>query len=421
MEVNAKRYRLRKATYAPILAFAMIMMLGRLLIYARILSVQSFAQLNAILIVSGVIGMMSSLGFFLDLQRKLPGHLALGRRRSAGMMIWQSLIGTFAIGIVGVLTSGLGVSLGSMSSSAIFFGVMHGVAQQVFLIATTESRSDNDTLRYSLQSLTRAILIFVVAVPISLEFRSALSVIILECLITAGLAVIISRKTSIRLSISSSKSFVLALRSLRRANWKSILALLLLSLAMTAASSVDRWVSSLELTPVAFAEYSFAAITLTAASAIQQLANASIYPMIARRYYISGIKAAYRLSLLTSFAMLIGFLSAIVPAVYAADFMVLSFFPNYAKSLPLLPILAVASAFRISDFWSSFLVICGRERTSLIINVTVVIAALTIWYSTRFGMQHPGAGIAALAAFIAALNYIASFFCSRSYIRTNDA
>ncbi|MBO9194825.1 hypothetical protein J5277_11970 [Rhizobium sp. 16-449-1b] len=421
MAFNINRQRLKKAIYAPILATAMALMLGRFLLFAKILDLNAFAELSAVYLVSGIVGMLSSFGMFLDLQRKLPGYLALGQRRAAATIIWQSLLGTVAIGIVGVAFASAGLSFGSISSTAVLLGVMHGVVQQAFLIQTTESRSSNDPLRFSMQSIARALGILLFAVPISIEFGTALSVVIPECFVTGVMAISISHNTAKKMSLSHRRAALLGVRSFRRMRWGSTLSLLLLSLAVTTSSSMDRWLSSLTLQPADFAEYSFASITMTAAFALQGLINASVFPMIAKRSAIHGVRSAYRLALLSAFGTLGIFLVAIVPAIYVAEFLILQLYPKYSDAIPLIPILAIAAAFRISDFWSSFLVIRDREKTSLLINMVAAGTAFVIWLLTRFGARTPEAGIAYMAAFVAASTYVISFIFSHIHFRSSNA
>lgn len=421
MSFNINKHRLRKAIYAPILATAMALMLGRFLLFAKILDVNSFAELSAVYLVSGIIGMLSSFGIYLDLQRKLPGYLALGQRRAAATIIWQSLFGTVAIGVAGIAFAIAGVSFGSISSTAVLLGVLHGVAQQAFLIQTTESRSNSDPLRFSIQNIVRAFGILIFAFPFSVAFGTATSVILPECFVTIAISISISHKTAKKMSISHHQAAFLGARSFRRMRWGSTLSLLLLSLAVTTSMSMDRWLSSLVLIPAEFAEYSFASITMTAAFALQGLINASVFPMIAKRSAIHGVRSAYRLAFLTAFGTLAVFLAAIVPAVYAADFVILRFYPKYLDAIPLIPILAIAAAFRISDFWSSFLVIREREKTSLLINMAVAGTAFVIWLLTRFGAETPEAGVAYMAAFVASLTYVISFLFSHIHVRSTNA
>lgn len=417
MGIRINSHRIRQASYAPILAVAMTIMFVRLLIMARVLDVSAFAELSAILIVSGVVGMLAGCGLFLDFQRKLPGQLALGQRRLAATYMWSSIIGALAVGLFGFLLAGLRITSGGITPDVVIFGVIHGVSQQIFLIVTTESRSNNEPLRFSVQSLSRSIGLIILAVPAAYILHSAKSAILAESFATMAVTLAVFRKVSYRLPINSGRTVMLAVRSLRFLNWRSIGTLLLLSVAGACSTNLDRWLSSTYLQPVEFAQYSFAWITLTAAFAVQSLVNASIFPMIARRSAIYGIQSAFRLSALAAFGMLAVFLISIIPAVYSADLAIGKLYPNYVMAMPLIPILAIAAAFRISDFWSSFLVINGKEETSLAINVGINIFAVGIWATTRFGAGSISLSLAYLAAFSAIGTYLLSFFYSYKHYR----
>ncbi|MGY4334550.1 O-antigen/teichoic acid export membrane protein [Bradyrhizobium sp. LB7.2] len=422
MAIDITKHRILQAAYAPILAMAMAIMFGRLLVLAKVLDVESFAELNAALIVSGLVGMLTSFGLFLDLQRKLPGQLAMGQRQAAATQIAQSILGTATIALLGFAAAGLRLSVGSISPLAIGLGVFHGISQQLFLIVTTESRSNNEPMRFALQSLTRAVGMAIFAFPIAVATGLSAAVIGAESLVTLVSTLFISRKVWNKLDIPLSVSFQLGLRSIGRINWGSMASLLMLSLAVTASGNMDRWLSSTKLPHDDFAHYSFAWITLTAAFAVQGLINASVFPMIARRSALHGKQSAFRLTFLTATGMVVAFLVAIAPCVYIADIAIKKFYPSYSAAIPLIPLLAVAAALRISDFWSSFLVITGNERTSLIINVAAVASSLGAWVMTSgFFAGTQALGLAYLAACVAALTYLCSFAASYRYAKFANA
>lgn len=414
--------RIMQASYIPVLAVAMAIMFGRLLVLAKVLDIRAFAELNAALIVSGLIGMLSSLGLFLDLQRKLPGHLAIGQRRAAAVQIGQSILATAVIAAAGLLAAGFQFSNGTITPLAIGLGVFHGASQQLFLIVTTESRSNNEPLRFALQSLSRSLGMVVFAFPIAIATSSAFAVISAESLVTVVATLLISRKVWARLDITLWTSIRLAFRSFGRINWPSMGALLALSLAVTASSNMDRWLSSTQLPHGDFAQYSFAWITLTAAFAVQGLINASVFPMIARRFALHGIRPAFRVTFIATTGMLAVFLTAIIPSVFIADLAIQNVYPAYSAAIAIIPVLSIAAALRVSDFWSSFLVITGNERTSLAINVAAVVISLGLWWATTgFYTASQSLGLAYLAALIALATYFCSFAASYQFAKRANA
>ncbi|MGY4468387.1 O-antigen/teichoic acid export membrane protein [Bradyrhizobium sp. LB9.1b] len=277
-------------------------------------------------------------------------------------------------------------------------------------------------MRFALQSLTRAVGMAIFAFPIAVATGLSAAVIGAESLVTLVSTLFISRKVWNKLDIPLSVSFQLGLRSIGRINWGSMASLLMLSLAVTASGNMDRWLSSTKLPHDDFAHYSFAWITLTAAFAVQGLINASVFPMIARRSALHGKQSAFRLTFLTATGMVVAFLVAIAPCVYIADIAIKKFYPSYSAAIPLIPLLAVAAALRISDFWSSFLVITGNERTSLIINVAAVASSLGAWVMTSgFFAGTQALGLAYLAACVAALTYLCSFAASYRYAKFANA
>lgn len=414
------RGRLQKAAYLPILATAMILMFARLLIFAKILDVSSFAELNTALIFSGIVGMLSGLGLYLDLQRKLPGYFARGLKRSAAASIQRAMFATAFIGIFGLAVTMLASLFGSKSASLILLGIIHGVCQQAFLIQTMESRSSGDPIRFALQNIVRSSGIMLFSIPILVKFDTAFSVLITECIVTSVLVIAISRQSNSRLGVGQRQAMYLAIKSFKYIDWRSVSTLLMLSLVVTFSISIDRWLASFVLSKVEFAQYSFASIIMTAAFAVQALVSASVFPMIATKFAVHGTLHAYKLSRLTSLGVLSVFFVATIPALFFANATINTFYPKYKAAIEIVPIFIFSAAFRVSDFWTSFLIISGKERTSLIINVIGVILGFGVWFSGFFGELASIKGLGMMVLSIAFFTYVVSFLYSHMLYRSTN-
>ena len=82
--------RLREIWYAPVLLVSMALMLTRLLGYARLLSLESFAGLSLGLLASATLGMTGCLGLQSLLQRDMPVQFVRGRHKAALALLIQS-------------------------------------------------------------------------------------------------------------------------------------------------------------------------------------------------------------------------------------------------------------------------------------------------------------------------------------------
>jgi O-antigen/teichoic acid export membrane protein len=143
--------------------------------------------------------------------------------------------------------------------------------------------------------------------------------------------------------------------------------------------NVDRWVGADRLSRTDFAQYSFAWIVLAAAQSAQNLINASVYPMLARRLAANGRAAAFRICRIVSLSVLTIGLLAAFPAWLLADYILRHWFPAYSNAGGLIMTFFAVALLRVSDFWSSFLLIVGRERALLTLNVTLLLLCVGGW------------------------------------------
>lgn len=400
--------RIRRASYAPLLAIGMGLMMVRLLAMAKLLEIGEFATLSSALILSGLVNTIACFGLFLHLQRMLPIELARHHHRASIVLMSQTIIAAFGVGGIGIIVGASGVSLGGISADMVLLGAIHGLSQQLFLIATTESRSNNETVRYSVQHLLRSLSTVLLGVVAAVVVGSASAVLIAEAAVAFVSVAAILKSAGRRFNATPSKALLLGIRSLRRVDWISMLALLAYSVVVAMSVQLDRWLSSVVLPTKAFASYSFAWIAMIAALSAQALVNASVYPMIARRFALSGRKAAYRLTFLVSFGMLAACLVPAVVGVFVADFLIARYYPAYTDAIALVPILAMAAIFRISDFWSSFLIIDGKERRALIATTLSLLGTVAVWYFA-IGGQFSSVNLAYLAAAVSIVTYVIPF------------
>jgi hypothetical protein len=143
------------------------------------------------------------------------------------------------------------------------------------------------------------------------------------------------------------------------------------------------------------------------AQSAQSLINASVYPVLARRHAQHGPQVAFSACARTSIALLIvGALMAMLlwPLLLKAIHL---WYPDYADVETVVPLFLFAGVLRLSDFWSSLLLVAGRERVLLRINVATLGLAFAAWSATGFSGE-PADGlrsVAWLAAWLAVVHY----------------
>jgi len=260
-----------------------------------------------------------------------------------------------------------------------------GLAQHAFLVATTESRSGGDALEYAVQQFNRSVLALALGVSVALTGCGTVAVLAAEAMVSAVLALWAQRASLRRAALSGRAVFVLALRRMRQIPWLSALTLMASMLAAFATFNADRWIGMQRLSSADFALYSFAAILLALAQALQALINASVYPLLVRRYAVFGKAVTFRLCLrASSVAFLLGMLASI-PLIALARWVIAHWYPQYTEAIVLVPLLMFAGVLRISDFWSSFLAISGYEMRMLLVNLASVACAIGVWLPWRMG------------------------------------
>jgi O-antigen/teichoic acid export membrane protein len=399
--------RLRQLWYMPLLSFAMGLMLVRTLVMARLLDLHGFAQFSGGLLVSSTFCMLACLGLQPLLQRELPVQIIRRREIAGQVLIAQCLLVAAVCAALGLLAAATGFSAAGLDPASLALGVLHGLSQQVFLIATVESRSRGEPLRFAKQNLLRSLAVLGAGVWAAVATGSATWVLSAEAfatlVLTQGTLHTLWRRTRFR----GGAVCRLALRRLGHLSWSSMLALLTVTTTGFVLLNADRWAAAELLASPRFAQYAFAWMLLMVAQSVQVVFNASVFPLLARRFANFGRAGAFRVCARVSFALLlIGILLA-APTMWALDAAIERWFPAYSATRALLPLFLLVAILRVSDFWSSFLIIVGLERRLLLIGVivgTLVAGSWAAWirpWSTEVQLTQ----LAALAAALALCGY----------------
>jgi O-antigen/teichoic acid export membrane protein len=176
-----------------------------------------------------------------------------------------------------------------------------------------------------------------------------------------------------------------ALRRLKIATWRAAIVLMLGSLLGFLTSAADRWLATLYLDLQQFGHYAFAWTSIAAAQTFQYLINASLFPLIGRRYWETSSRAAFRLSAALSFGLAClgaAAAAAISPFVGLA---IARWFPQQAGAVGLVEPLLIAAVLRVADFWSSFLLVIRREGLLLYLQIATLALCSAIYCVATLG------------------------------------
>jgi O-antigen/teichoic acid export membrane protein len=390
------------------------LMLVRILLMARLLSLPVFAQFSGGLLVSSTFCMLACLGLQSLLQRELPVQIVRRREIAGQVLIAQCLIVAFACAALGLIVAAAGFAVAGLGPQGMALGVLHGLSQQSFLIATVESRSRGEPLRFAMQNLSRSVALLGVGLVVAVATGSAAWVLGTEAVVSFAFTNGTLRGVLGRTSLTIGFVYRLAVRRLEHVSWSSALALLAVAVTGFASINADRWVAAELLTATTFAQYAFGWIILTVAQSVQVVCNASVYPLFARKFANFGGAETFRVCARISIALLLLCSLAAVLSFWALDLAIVNWFPAYSDSRVLLPIFLCIAILRVSDFWSSFLVIAGLERRLLLINVAVMAFASSTWvvwaqpWLGGIGLRH----IAVLGALLTLLSYMSALLCA---------
>jgi O-antigen/teichoic acid export membrane protein len=395
----------------PLLGVSAVVSLAKLMIYARLVSADEYGAISQMFLVGNTFGIVGSLGFYLLALREMPGlHV---RRREFGMavLLTQSLmvstLTTLAASLVLIPFASAGVSSLKIGGLGLTVGLFYAWAQLCFQIVTTDARSRLEMTRYSADLALRAIVTTAAGVAAIVLAWSSYAVVLAETLVTLAAALWIGAGVVARARIAFAKLAWMAARRLKLAAWRASIVLMLGSLLGFLTSAADRWLAAFFLDLKQFGYYAFAWTSIAMAQTFQFLINASLFPLISRRYWASSSREAFRLSAYLSFGL--AALGAVAAAALAPfiDLAIDRWFPQQTGAVALVEPLLIAAVLRVADFWSSYLLVIRRETLLLNLQIATLTGVGAIYWIVTLGRgQAPTAqSLAGLAVALAAGNF----------------
>lgn len=373
--------RARDTAYAPVLVLAMGMMLVRILIMARLLPVDQFAVYSLGLLISTSFCMLGCLGLQPLLQRELPIQIIRGRERAGVISSTQCIVVATVSAVVLALPAAWWGTWSGLTVQLAPLGLFHGLSQQVFLIATVESRSRGATMRFAQGNLARAIGVIVAGVLAVTLGGEGGAVLMTEAVVSIAAAATLWYAHVRTASMEWMGTVTLAMRRLPRKRWRAAFSLMSVMMLSVVMMNADRWIAAEVFTTSQFAQYSFAWIVLMVAHSTQAVINASVFPRLAHRFATDGSQAAFRLAAQTSVSLAAVGALAVMPAWAALNGAIRGWFPVYEPSLVLMPAFLLVAILRVSDFWSSYLIIVGREAHLFRHNLGLIAVVGAVWWS----------------------------------------
>jgi O-antigen/teichoic acid export membrane protein len=364
----------------PVLAAAMALMMLRLVLMARWLDVAAFADYSAGLLVSATLAMVGSLGMQPLLQREMPIFLARGQQRRAVVSMFQAMVVTVVVALLAWALAAAGAVGPGATGAAWAAGILHGLSQHTFLLTNSDSRARGEPMRFAAENLWRSLAVIAAGAIGATASGSGVLALYAEAAVSLLLVARLGRIAAARGGIAVTRGVALAVRRLPAVRWSTTVVFLGISVAAFGVSSIDRWAAAALLDRAGFALYSFSAIALLVAQSAQAMLNASFYPAAARNFALEGMGAAYNACARWSAVLAASGFIALLPAHWSATAFIEEWFPQYREAASLLWPLLAAGVLRLSDFWSSFLSICGFERWLLAVHVVATVCVGVGWF-----------------------------------------
>jgi O-antigen/teichoic acid export membrane protein len=392
-----------------LLGLAMVLMLVRVLVMARLLDTHGFGQYSAGLLVSSTFTMLACLGLQPVLYRELPMLIVRMRERSGAILLAQCIVVACACGSVAALATLAGASVAGLSMGLLLVSVLHGLSQQIFLVASAETRSRGQPLSFAQQSMLRSLGVLTLGSGVAYATASPALSLLAEALASLALAQAAVTAFFRTARMPGAIAYRLAILRLPRLRWRAAIALFALGIVNFVLMNADRWIAAQWMTPERFAQYAFAWTSLLVAQSLQLLINASVFPLLARRHAQFGAAPSFRVCVWVSCAMLLAGVAFGLPAWWVADAVIGRWFPDYKAASELLPLFIVVAVLRISDFWTSYLVIAGLEARLLALNLIAGAGAIVLWWLWAAPSGQPAADlrqIGVLALLLTVINYL---------------
>jgi len=274
-------------------------------------------------------------------------------------------------------------------------------------VATVESRSRGEPLRFAIQNLLRALAIFGAGWLVAIQSQLVTLTLLTEAIIALVMAAGIINHAVSRSRLQIATLYRLAIKRLGRLPWQSAIALLGGALVGFVLTNVDRWIAASLFSHAVFAVYAFAWIVLAVSQSIQAIISSSLFPAMARDYASNGVRSSFRMASIWGLGLILVGLVGLWPATVVTIWAIREWFAGYVAANPIIPLFYLLAIIRVSDFWTGFLIVAGRERAVMNINIFVAIAGLLLLVG--YSMHQAGASVGLLE--------LAGFACLLSFLR----
>jgi O-antigen/teichoic acid export membrane protein len=397
--------------YAPLLILASAVMFLKSGIYARILSVQQFGQLNVIFLVASTVIGFGALGFNHLAHKLLPlYHLrkdseAASKFLTAGLVVFLSVL---TVGMAIALL--LGPSITSFGGTEVIVIGAVSLSQLAFTMRLIWIKSEFQYLAHAAWSSLRAIALFTIGIIVALQTKDVIAIVAAEALVTGILAWPLVAKANVRSHLFRPGG-VRQIREIISGHWTSALTLLRLQGTVIVLYLLDRWIGVATLSSHEYGIYAVGLIVLTSFEILQSVIAVPAFPTLSRMLADGNRRAAYTLVSRISIGILLVGLACSVPGIWILEYAVREFLPQYIESILVLKFALLAGVIRVANFFATFSILVNKEQVTakvyLIFGSIVIVAAILA--RAIAGMNFAPIHIAILAVVVSMFIFFSDF------------
>lgn len=345
----------KKFFYIALVLLSSLFSIIKITLYSFYIGPLEFGYFSKAYVISSVFALVASLGLASIAHREVPSLFVNGKLGDIVVLNNATKNTIFFNGVFLVLlTLGIGLISGQ-SYILIVLGTVHGIFTGLFFQDLLLIKSKLYFEEYGKRLLLRTLAIMIAGLLTLSFYKSAISILVAECLILVLLQVnyLINRfKTPLKIA-EVKKSIQRAFKNKQ---------LIFLTLLSTSFIHGDKWVAAILLNAEEFGIYSFYWIMISIGLNLQQVLNIRIFTeatLLSKKNELHAYKKIIKFSLFLASALLL--LSPI--GFYLTCFVINKWFVEYSENVEIFVVLVyVLMIIRASDFISNMGLIFKCER-----------------------------------------------------------
>ncbi len=362
IKIKAKNL-FKNMSHYPLLLFASVLMMTKSLVYAHGLPIASYGLIAKLILWSSFCLFFMSFGIYALALKKLPVYYDQVKKILVVNIISNFYVVTLATSVFIQLLVCILYCFNILNVIFLWLPI-YSISQALFLFHTSLQRSKKRFVSYSYIMLFRAALLLATLI-ISIQYTKSIVILIF---IETLLNFIFSHKNmQLRnyfkiMRSSLTRLFRVGLTQRHKKTLKAALLLGLSDVVLLVYFGLDNILASLLLPTSVYAKYAFAALIFSVCTTIQRIINSNVYThsgvLIGRGLYKKPFNSISKISV----ALFATFTVFIWPVYEIIKHTILLYLPKYAASIQIIIVLLLSGFFRLTDFYTSFLILCDKER-----------------------------------------------------------